>query len=189
MKLGVDIDGTIGAWAELSAKLINYYHPEVSEAEVYRFYERGEPEFIAEFKEEIVVNPDVCRLVKPYEGAASALRLLANQGLEIFYITARYKECWSITQRWLLHHNFPRWSNVFLGCEDKSIAVNSLGLGYFMDDKPENINTLVEKTDCKLLVPKRIWNHLSGIPQFEYEGVFIFEHWSQVLQYFKKEKL
>ncbi len=187
MKLGVDIDGTIGAWDELAAKLINYYHPEVSEIEVLRFYERNERDLIRELLDEVKANLDVCRLLKPYDGAASALRMLNNRGVEIVYITARDKSLWSITQRWLLHHNFPRWSNVFLGCEDKSSVVNSLRLGYFIEDRSRHIDALTKNTGSKLLAPKRIWNHYNGIPQFEYEGVFIFEHWSQVLEYFKRE--
>lgn len=187
MKIGVDIDGTIAAWPELIAKLVNYNNPGISEIEVWRYFERREPEFVGEIIDELAKNFDVYRLLKPYESCVEVLRNLDQRGIEMYYISSRPRLLYTITQRWLLNNNFPRWSNVYLGCDDKLVVADMLGLTYFIEDwPPPSIDAL--STKCKVLVPKRVWNHTSGIPQFKLrDSVFIFSHWSQVYQYLKSE--
>lgn len=189
MRVGVDIDGTVAQWPELAAKLVNYNNPEISEIEVWRFFERREPEFIEPIIEKLVKDMDVYRILRPYDRAAEVLKRLDRRGLEIYYISARPRIVWTVTQNWLLRNNFPRWSNSFLGCDNKAIVADSLGLSYFIEDQPGHLDQLV-KSGYKVLAPQRVWNHLAGVPQFELaDDTFIFQHWSQVYQYFKSEGL
>ncbi|MFC0211040.1 hypothetical protein ACFFK0_01035 [Paenibacillus chartarius] len=81
----------------------------------------------------------------PFPFAVEVLQELAEQGHEVYYITARAKEYCARTLEWLRQNGFPvRGEHFYCGMEDteKVHIIERLGLDYYFDDKPAVLNTL-----------------------------------------------
>ncbi len=84
-----------------------------------------------------------------YPFAVETLVELAEQGHEIYYITARSSEHGERTKRWLMEQGFPvKADRFYCGMKDqeKVKIIQELQLDYYFDDKPDVLNTLSSET-------------------------------------------
>lgn len=83
----------------------------------------------------------------PFPYALEVLNELAEQGHEIYYVTARSAAYCEKTLAWLKNNGFPvQDERFYCGMEDhmKVGFIQRLGLDYYFDDKPAVLNTLSE---------------------------------------------
>jgi uncharacterized protein len=83
----------------------------------------------------------------PLPSAVEVLNNLANEGHEIYYITARDKEYGEKTKEWLIKNGFPVDEDKFycgMKDEEKIEIIKNLELDYYFDDKPAVLETLLE---------------------------------------------
>ncbi|MFS0674824.1 5' nucleotidase, NT5C type [Ornithinibacillus sp. 179-J 7C1 HS] len=84
----------------------------------------------------------------PYKGAVEVLNKLVQLGHEIFYITARPKNHGERTKDWMKKQGFPVIDDhFFYGMQDheKIHIIKDLQLNYYVDDKPDILDTLTNE--------------------------------------------
>lgn len=84
----------------------------------------------------------------PYKGAVEVLNHLAELGHNIFYITARPKDHGERTKEWMKEQGFPVLDDhFFYGMKDheKIHIIKDLQLDYYVDDKPDILDTLTNE--------------------------------------------
>ncbi|MFC2947434.1 5' nucleotidase, NT5C type [Virgibacillus sediminis] len=119
----------------------------------------------------------------PFPGALELLQELAEAGHEVYYITARPKDHGERTKEWMKERGFPvEDSRFFYGMKDeqKIHTIKELELDYYIDDKPEVIETLSE-IPIKLFLKDQTYNrHITHIPRITDWSEFkeIIEHHS-----------
>ncbi|MCF3943669.1 5' nucleotidase, NT5C type [Oceanobacillus alkalisoli] len=95
-----------------------------------------------------------------FPGAKEVLVELAEEGHEIYYITARPKEHGIRTRKWMKEKGFPvADERFFYGMQDeeKIKIIEELELDYYVDDKPAVLNTLLH-TPTGLIVKDQSYN-------------------------------
>jgi len=154
---GVDLDGVVGDFyesirtiaAEWLNKPITSLTPEVS----YGLKEWGIDEFggYDRLHRFAVTQRNIFLDMKPIENAPAILRKLSSMGIRIRIITHRlflkYSHNTTIRQTvdWLDNYDIPYWDICFMA--DKG----AVGAHVYIDDAPENINSL-RKLGCSTIV-------------------------------------
>jgi uncharacterized HAD superfamily protein len=111
-----------------------------------------------------------------------ALDALSRAGRLVF-ITHRQgsegRDVRRLTSDWLARHGV---SNPIVHCtaDFKSKLVEELGVGIFVDDRPENCLDVAEKTQAAVFMPLRQYNRF-----FEHPKVKRFNRFGEVLEYLK----
>lgn len=103
----------------------------------------------------------------PFPHAVEVLNELAEQGHEVYYITARPKEHCGRTMEWLERSGFPvRGDRFYCGMEDeeKVRIIERLGLDFYFDDKPAVLNTLSD-LQLKVFAKDNSYNRHLDIPR------------------------
>jgi uncharacterized HAD superfamily protein len=103
----------------------------------------------------------------PYPGAVECLQQLHAEGHEIYYITARTTIHGENTKSWMKKQGFPvQDSHFFCGMKDaeKVETIKRLQLDYYVDDKPEVLNTLAD-TSVKAIVKDQSYNRELDLPR------------------------
>jgi len=116
-----------------------------------------------------------------YPGAVEVLQQLDAEGHEIYYITARPATHGEDTKAWLKKQGFPlRDDHFHCGMKDdeKVQVIESLGLDYYFDDKPEVLQTLVHD-GLNVFVKDQSYNRHLDLPRFH--------DWAQLHELIKKE--
>jgi 5'(3')-deoxyribonucleotidase len=154
---GVDLDGVVGDFygairkiaAEWLNKPLESLTPEVSFGlQEWDIDEFGGYDRLHRFA---VTQRNIFRDMEPIENAPAILRKLSSQNIRIRIITHRlflkYSHRTTITQTvdWLDNYDIPYWDICFMN--DKG----AVGANIYIDDAPENINSL-RKHGCKTIV-------------------------------------
>ncbi|MEI3597989.1 MULTISPECIES: 5' nucleotidase, NT5C type [unclassified Oceanobacillus] len=95
-----------------------------------------------------------------FPGARETLLDLAEEGHEIYYITARPKEHGIRTREWMKEKGFPITDDRFfygMQDEEKVKIIEELELDYYVDDKPAVLKTLLH-TPIQLIVKDQSYN-------------------------------
>ena len=116
----------------------------------------------------------------PYPGAVETLRMLAAEGHEIYYVTAREKEFGERTMAWLAERGFPVDDGKFhcgMADHEKAGIIRQLNLDFYVDDKPAVLNTLM-RMPLRLFVKHQPYNvHLN---------LRRIREWPQFLEYIRQ---
>ena len=150
LRLGIDIDGTIKQTQKAAVEIYNeYLNRNVRLEDVTTFH--LDPAYGLTPKEGArlwrKLEAKIYRLGVPLENAAEALNLLAQEGHEIFFITARpgMKNITEITKEWLTRYRFPyNGENLFMGSQDKAAVSKKLSIELFFEDAPYHLDRLTE---------------------------------------------
>jgi uncharacterized protein len=105
----------------------------------------------------------------PYPGTTEALQQLDSEGHEIYYITARAAEHGEHTKEWMKQQGFPvRDGHFFCGMKDadKVETISKLQLDYYVDDKPEVLETLAGSM-VHVLVKDQSYNRHLDMPRIK----------------------
>ncbi|MFC3041743.1 HAD family acid phosphatase [Virgibacillus xinjiangensis] len=118
----------------------------------------------------------------PFPGAVELLQELAEEGHEIYYITARPAEHGERTKDWMRKKGFPiRDSRFFYGMKDeeKIHTIKELDLDYYVDDKPKVLDTLSD-IPARLFLKDQTYNrhirHVSRITDWSEFREIIDDH-------------
>ena len=164
---GVDLDGVVGDFygavrriaAEWLDRPIETLTPEVSFGlKEWGIEESGGYDRLHRFA---VTQRDIFRDMEPIKNAPAVLRKLSSQGIRVRIITHRlflkFSHRTTITQTvdWLDNFDIPYWDICFMN--DKG----AVGAHVYIDDAPENINSL-RKQGCKTIVFSNSTNR--GLP-------------------------
>jgi len=155
--LGVDLDGVVGDFygeirkiaAEWVNKPLESLTPEVS----YGLSEWNLDEFggYERLHRYAVTQRNIFLDMKPIEYAAATLRKLSNKGIRVRIITHRlflkfsHNATIKQTVDWLENYDIPYWDLCFMA--DKG----AVGAHVYIDDSPENINSL-RKLGCNTII-------------------------------------
>ncbi|MCT2534841.1 HAD hydrolase-like protein [Aquibacillus koreensis] len=104
----------------------------------------------------------------PFPNALETLRELDEEGHDIFYITSRNKAHGERTKEWLKRRGFPvKDDHFFYGMRDdeKVEIIQQLQLDYYFDDKPDVLNTLVDKGNTVVFVKDQSYNRHLDFPR------------------------
>jgi len=154
---GVDLDGVVGDFygtiREIAAEWLNKPVESLTREVSFGLKEWGIDEFggYDRLHRFAVTQRNIFRDMKPIENAPAVLRKLSNQGIRIRIITHRlflkYSHRATITQTvdWLDNYDIPYWDICFMN--DKG----AVGAHVYIDDAPENINSL-RRQGCKTIV-------------------------------------
>lgn len=161
MRFGFDIDDTL---IDLRGHALSIYNRKLKKAvepsalqqlntlEIHSLYDLTDDEGFKmwnQHQEEIFFTN-----CKAFPGALELLQKLAEMGHEIFYITARGADYCQQTKVWMKQFGFPiEEGHFFCGMKDheKVNIIKDLQLDYYVDDKPQILQTLKEtKVTCLL---------------------------------------
>ncbi len=150
MRLGVDIDGTIKQTQRAAVEVYNQFlKRNVKLEDVTTFHLDSAygltPKEGARLWRKL--EPKIYQLGVPLENAAEALNQLAQEGHEIFFVTARpaMKHIAEITKNWLTRYRFPfHGENLFMGSQDKAAVSMKLSIELFFEDAPFHLDRLTE---------------------------------------------
>jgi 5'(3')-deoxyribonucleotidase len=165
--LGVDLDGVVGDFygsiRKIAADWLSKPLETLTTEVAFGLDEWGIAEFggYDRLHRFAVTQRNIFRDMEPIENAPAILRKLSNQGIRIRIITHRlflkYSHRTTITQTvdWLDNYDIPYWDICFMN--DKG----AVGAHVYIDDAPENINSL-RKQGCKTIVFSNSTNR--GLP-------------------------
>ncbi|MCL2244599.1 MAG: 5'-nucleotidase [Treponema sp.] len=154
---GVDLDGVVGdfygAIRKIASEWLNKPLESLTSEVSYGLTEWGIDEFggYERLHRFAVTQRNIFRDMEPIENAPAVLRKLSSQNIRIRIITHRlflkYSHRTSITQtvEWLDNYDIPYWDICFMN--DKG----AVGAHVYIDDAPENINSL-RKLGCKTII-------------------------------------
>ena len=103
----------------------------------------------------------------PFPGAVEVLRQLADEGHEIYYVTARNAEHCERTKAWVIQAGFPVEEDRFycgMADHEKVDILRKLGLDYYFDDKPAVLETLGD-LDVRAYVRDNSYNRHLALPR------------------------
>lgn len=171
MKLGFDIDDTLinlreHAFRIYQRKLNRHVDIELLRAlpnwkihELFGMNEEQGDEMWLSNREEIYFTD-----CPPFPGAVETLQMLADEGHEIYYVTARDKEFGERTMAWMADNRFPVEPGKFycgMADHEKADVIRKLNLDAYVDDKPAVLNTLIH-LPLRLFVKHQPYNvHLN----------------------------
>lgn len=185
MKFGFDIDDTLINLREYAFQLYNkklnknveiaHFHA-LKTLEIHELFDMSKEEggrMWNSLAEEIYYSS-----CPAFEGAVETLQELADEGHDIFYITARKSEHGDRTKQWLIEKGFPvKEDHFYCGMKDheKIETINKLELDYYFDDKPAVLETLID-IPTKVYAIDNSYNRDLSIPRLT--------NWSELKQIF-----
>lgn len=174
MKLGFDIDDTLinlrgHAFEIYKKKLGKNFGDEIFDAlpslhihEPFGLTHEEGKELWNSLREEIYFSS-----CPPFPFAVEVLNELADQGHEVYYITARAEAYCERTFQWLEQSGFPVHAKRFycgMNDDQKVQFIRRLGLDYYFDDKPAVLNTLSE-LKLKVYAKDNSYNKHLNVPR------------------------
>lgn len=151
---------------------------------------------------DILHDPIVIAAIEPVEGAAGVLGRWANTGFKIDVVTGRPPATAEASRTWLQCHDIPYSSLVFVDKYDRehpdtpyatAITLDELRQADYLlaiDDSPQMIRFLAQRTDMHVLLFDRPWN--AGIPMPDSHAARVLERccgWSEVAERFALESV
>jgi len=152
MRYGIDLDGVCFDFLNPFREHLNgKFDTNLKEEEItsYFWHENtdgfNEKEFFDEFHK--FGKAGSYRTLPVLPGTLDALERLVNAGHEIFYITNRPEYTRQDTIDALRENNFPSNKNLFFTKGNKSLIINKLGIGVFVEDSETVITEIADNTD------------------------------------------
>ena len=191
MKLGFDLDGVI---SDTVAKAIEVFNDKFSKnltldsIKTFRLSDNkydDDPEKNRKLSIEfinLINDPDIQLSSAPYKDALVALRKLCNNGHSIHIITARPKENFDTTVKWLRSNKISFDSLDIVDSEPKGMIGRSLNLDMYIDDFVDNLESMLifKKRWYKgLLLLDRPWNQ-DIIDESKFKRI---KNWNAVLRH------
>ncbi len=171
MKLGFDLDGVISDTVDKTVEIFNErFDKELSVNDIKSFkllenkYD-DDPETSDKLALEFIdcINdPIVQAECKVYPDAAAALRKIKSFGHTIHIITARPKENYDQTIKWLRKNKIPYHSAHVIGLAEKGMFGRSMNLDMYVDDFEANLESMwrfKKRWRKGLLLLDRVWNN------------------------------
>lgn len=164
MRIGLDIDGVMYKWDKTARYMLRDVLPNSPYKEVLQ----QESQSWDWIKEQILpghwawlwkqgVELGLFRYGHLYPGTIQAVRELATIG-EVILITHRPKQAVNDTLSWLAHQNLPI-SGLHLLTNEENKGLVRPGVDVFVDDKPRNVQDVIENSDCSnVILMRRPWN-------------------------------
>ena len=179
MKIAVDIDNVLAKSAETIVGLVNKYFDKQFTIDKWTNWHLKECARITEEQQEIIYSmfhiDRVVLNIPKVEYANGIIARLINEGNQISLITARPKEAYSATERWLSLNNFRHNILIF----EKAKAKKMDGADFLIEDSYENAIDVVEKTSTKVLLLNKPWN--LGRPK--HKDIIRFSNWQEINDY------
>lgn len=168
--LGFDIDDTI---ADMTGFFIEMKYGRDSNGELSHPYERIDDEinaFVDHFGDEVFSK------LRPLPYAIERINQLYGQGHRIVFITARFPDTRTITERWLNEWGIPYHELIF-DMRKVGKCLN-LGVRVFVDDKPRIIEAVhaVGINAVLMDLPKNRMVNVS-------DGIYRAGDWNEVYRY------
>lgn len=191
MKIGIDIDNvTFDTVTPMLQKLNALYGTEFELEDVdYYSLEKSlglDIDAVLKVVEEITAMSEVP--IMP--GAKQVLGWLQLVCSPLYFISDRPTRHYSSTYNQLgkvgLSDNVMILTNRI---ENKTLRtkahyVNALGIDVFIDDKPGLILSLLEETDCHVIVFERPWNREMKLPAQYHGRIDFMHHWGELRDFF-----
>jgi uncharacterized protein len=117
----------------------------------------------------------------PFPNAVEVLNSLANEGHEVYYITARDKQYGERTKEWMIKSGFPVEEDKFyygMKDEEKIQIIKELRLDFYFDDKPAVLETLLE-LPLKVYAINNSYNQHVNMPRMS--------DWSDLVEILKRD--
>jgi uncharacterized protein len=175
MKFGFDIDDTLINLREHAFHLYNQKMNQHIPLAVFHQLERveiHEPFGLTDEQGRDMWNMSLDEIYyttcPPFPNAVELLQELERDGHEIYYITSRPKSHGERTKVWMKNLGFPvNDAQFFYGMKDeeKITIIKELELDYYVDDKPDVLNTLLKETKTKVLVKNQSYNQHVQLPR------------------------
>lgn len=163
LKLGVDIDGTIKDTHEAAVRVFNREYKKTFRPEEVTDYYLDRPYGLTAEEGALAwekLEPEIYESGIPFANASKVLNDLAEQGHEIYYITARpdREDLRKITINWLKKHGFPfQEDRLLMGSYEKEKIAKQLGIDLFFEDAPNHLEGLV-KEEIDVIVSDCVYN-------------------------------
>jgi len=191
MKIGIDIDGTIKKTQQAAIKLYNEeLDMNIKEDEVTTFYLDKPYGLSMEEGKRIwrKLEGRIYTIGVPLKNAAESLQLLADEGHELYFITARpaFKKIEEITKEWLKKHKFPfNGDNLYMNAQQKGKVARKLGIDLFFEDDPTHIDNLLEHQIPVIIVDthynREYTNEIPRITNWD-DGLKYVHHFDKILK-------
>jgi uncharacterized protein len=175
MKFGFDIDDTLINLREHAFHLYNKKMEQHIPLAVFHQLERveiHEPFGLTDEQGRELWNMSLDEIYyttcPPFPHAVELLQELERDGHMIYYITSRPKEHGERTKVWMKDRGFPvKDAQFFYGMKDeeKITIIKKLALDYYVDDKPDVLDTLLKETKTKVFVKNQSYNQHVQLPR------------------------
>lgn len=185
MIVGVDLDDVILNTSYRILKCVNaYYESDYKWEDIYCY----SIEDAFNLDKEVVdycVQVALQSEIEPVYGAINILNWLTKtEEVWVSVVTRRRNDLLSFTTDYLNKIGLKYYS-LFLTHESdskmtKSDVANSLKMNVFIEDSPETIKDLYEKTNCDILVMDKPWNRTIS----ENDRIYIVNNWMQIRDWF-----
>ena len=139
MILGIDIDGTINNFQDVSAKYLKKELNIKFDNKDYELYKGMKKSEIDDFNQKH--REDFINEVKALPGSQEVINQLLNQGNEIYLITAREYSFAPDTMEWLDKNHFS-FTDIYFNCGNKVDTCKWKDVDIMIDDSPYNLKAL-----------------------------------------------
>lgn len=153
MNIGLDIDGVIYPWHDSIFRYFREYKGfEGGTREFWDFFTTG---LTPEEQEYYVSIPIMYLDTVPSDDVLTYVPKLAELGT-LYYITSRPEHLKWATRKFFGIYQLPFKENIIFSSYKANYA-RLLGIDYFLDDLPHNIDSLLSTTDAYLLRQPHNW--------------------------------
>lgn len=169
MIIGVDIDNTIKDTHRAAVEIYNRkLNQQVKVEDVQDFYLDKAYGLTPKEGQKLwrSLEEEIYQLGVPLNHAVEVLNDLADQGHQIYFITARpgLKNIESVTRKWLKEHGFPyNGKNLIMNSQDKGKVAKELGVELFFEDAPDHLEKLV-KSQVPTVIVDAVYNRDFPVP-------------------------
>lgn len=137
-KLGLDLDGVLYPFIPAVETYCRVNHGFSGSSDDFS---RNSKKYFEQYKLDwLIESPDLYYKFIPSSNLMSLLNRLSKKYI-LYYMTARPLSVLRITESYLREHKFPQNYNL-LFCKDKATYARLLQVNYFVEDNPENAESL-----------------------------------------------
>lgn len=182
-RIGVDIDDVVSDYVRAMVLHYNkvygtgYSYNDIKYWNLYEtLVELETAEGMKAFLDSYVYHPDF-ENIPAVTDAVDSIKLLIEDGHEIYFITSRTSKSIDRTYKWLAKHGLPI-ERVFFN-KDKGWLAQHLKLDFHIDDGVHNLQSVHEGSpDTALILFNRPWNAGVSLPML-HDRV---SRWSEILE-------
>ena len=160
MIIGQDLDGCVAnIEPELNRRISQHYGIEIDEVRKDKFYMHDrfdiEPREMERYlSEEVFSDPAFWEAAEPFKANILTLRLIAEAGHKIVFITGRHNTCRSATERWLEQHVGVSHVLMMQTLDTKHRALKYVGAEIMIEDRYHEALTIAQKGFRSYLLAK-----------------------------------
>ena len=183
-RFGIDIDGTVTCPATLIPHINKQYNVNIQLEDVveYSFLSAfPHPIDAQQFNDWFKANePEMYKVSETAKYAKEVLSSWQHQ-YELFYISARGENVYTITKDWFIQEQIPFNHIELIGSHDKIEAAKTHGVDAFFEDKHDNAVIIAEELNIPVVLFNTPYNQLP-IPK----NVIRVNDWLEANHYIKK---